>query len=79
MTPTRDVDRVETLGDDALQPLSAGRLEQRDDLLRQQLHRERLALQRQRSPAALLDRVKDVRLSEPAAEEANPARDARRP
>jgi hypothetical protein len=40
-------------------------LERRDDVLRQQLLRERLALQRARSPVALLNRVEEARLSEP--------------
>jgi hypothetical protein len=39
-------------------------LDRRDDVLRQELRREQLALQRARNPTALLERVKDMRLGE---------------
>lgn len=40
-------------------------LDRRDDVLRQELRKEQVALQRARNPAALLERVKDMRLAPP--------------
>ncbi len=40
-------------------------LERREDVLRQELRHEELALQRLRNPAELLDRVKKIRFAAP--------------
>lgn len=40
-------------------------LERRGDVLARKVRREQLALQRARAPAALLERVKEIRLAEP--------------
>lgn len=43
--------------------------DRRDDVLRQELRQERLAMQRARNPAALWERVKEIRLSDVGGEQ----------
>ncbi len=48
-------------------------LDRQEDSLRQELRTEKLALQRARNPAALLEKVSRLRLAEPQAEAPRPA------
>jgi hypothetical protein len=43
-------------------------LDRQDDVLRQELRKEELALERARNPATLLERVNRLRLAEPESE-----------
>ena len=54
-------------------------LDQRSDALRLELLRERSALQQARNPAALLERVKDMRLMDTEDETQPPRPSANRP
>ena len=48
-------------------------IERRDDVCRQELRRERLALQRARNPTELLERVRRLRMMEAPSEGSAPA------